>query len=115
MESGLPMSSRVEIAANFAQAYVQASKKDKGRILDQVVTVTGWSRDNARRRLGAAARRPPGCEGQADKPAREHRTRKYSHDALEGAAEGTSGLGGVMRQVLGGLNAHTARWTRTTR
>lgn len=55
MESGLSMSSRAEITARFAKAYVKASKEDKGQILDQVVEVTGWSRDNARRRLTAAA------------------------------------------------------------
>ena len=48
------MTSRAEITARFAKAYVTASKKGKGRILDQVVEVTGWSRDNARRRLTAA-------------------------------------------------------------
>jgi hypothetical protein len=29
-------------------------------MLDEVVSVTGWSRDNARRRLVAAAKSPPG-------------------------------------------------------
>jgi hypothetical protein len=37
MGSGLSMSSRAEITAKFAKAYVKASKKDKVRILDQVV------------------------------------------------------------------------------
>lgn len=50
------MWSRAEITAKFAKAYVKASKADKGQILGQVVEVTGWSRDNARRRLTAAAR-----------------------------------------------------------
>jgi hypothetical protein len=40
---------------------VKASKKDKGRVLDQVVEVTGWSRDKARRRLVAAAEHRPGA------------------------------------------------------
>jgi hypothetical protein len=44
------MSSRAEITAKFAKAYVKALKAQKGQILDQVVQVTGWSRDNARRR-----------------------------------------------------------------
>ena len=60
MESGLSMSSRAEITVRFAKAYVKAPKAVKGQILDQVVEVTGWSRDNARRRLTAAAR-PPGA------------------------------------------------------
>ena len=54
------MTSRAEITTRFAKAYVKAAKKDKGKVLDQVVEVTGWSRDNARRRLTAAAMRPPG-------------------------------------------------------
>jgi hypothetical protein len=47
MGSGLSMSSRAEITARFAKAYVKAAKADKGQILDQVVGVTGWSRDKA--------------------------------------------------------------------
>ena len=41
MESGLSMASRAEITAKFAKAYVQASKADRVRILDQVMQVTG--------------------------------------------------------------------------
>ncbi len=48
------MTSRAEGTSRYAKAYVKASKKDKGRVLDAVVEVTGWSRDNARRRLVAA-------------------------------------------------------------
>jgi hypothetical protein len=61
---------------------VKASKADKGRILDQVVEVTGWSRDNARRRLTAAAR-PPGAGRQVAKRPRRQRMPKYSYDALK--------------------------------
>lgn len=53
------MSARVEITAKYARAYARASKKDKGALLDEVVAVTGWSRDNARRRLAQAARPGP--------------------------------------------------------
>ena len=45
------MSSRAEITSKYARMYAKTGKKDKGRILDQVVEVTGWSRDNARRQL----------------------------------------------------------------
>ena len=45
------MQSRAEVTTRYAKAYVKASKKDKGRILGEVVGVTRWSRDNARRRL----------------------------------------------------------------
>jgi hypothetical protein len=69
------MASRAEITARYARAYRSAAKKDKGRLLDEVVAVTGWSRDNARRRLAAAAKpRPVG-------PRRRRRARKYSPDA----------------------------------
>jgi hypothetical protein len=77
------MSSRAEITAKFAKAYVKASKANKGQILDQVVEVTGWSRDNARRRLTAAARRPPGAGRRVAKQIRRQRNPKYSYDALK--------------------------------
>nr|WP_181407307.1 DDE-type integrase/transposase/recombinase [Mycobacterium celatum] len=76
------MSSRAEITARFARAYLKAPKAGKGKILDQVVAVTGWSRDNARRRLTAAAR-PPGPGRQVAKRPRRQRNPKYSYDALK--------------------------------
>jgi transposase InsO family protein len=82
MESGLSMSSRAEITARYAKAYVKASKKDRGRILGQVMSVTGWSRDNARRRLRAADCRP-GAGRQVAKRPRRQRNPKYSYDALK--------------------------------
>jgi hypothetical protein len=64
-------------------AYVKASKKDKGRVLDQVVEVTGWSRDNARRRLVAAAEHRPGAGRAVAQRPRKPRSLKYSYDALK--------------------------------
>ena len=64
MGSGLSMQARAEITGKYARVYTRASKKDKGRILDEVCAVTGWSRDNARRRLVAAAKRPPVTESR---------------------------------------------------
>src|SRR5208283_4024919 len=114
MESGLSMASRAEITTRFAKAYLKASKKDKGRILDQVVEVSGWSRDNARRRLRAAARRPPGSGRQVDKTERKRRAPKYSYDALKvlqrvwAASGGPCGkyLAASMRIQLDGLERH---------
>lgn len=80
MGSGLSMRARAEITGKYARVYTRASKKDKGRILDEVCAVTGWSRDNARRRLVAAARRPPGRRKSAERRAR---ARRYSYDALK--------------------------------
>lgn len=73
------MSVRVEITAKYARAYARASKADKGRLLDEVVAVTGWSRDNARRRLaGAAAPGPRPVHSRT-----RSRAVKHSPDAVK--------------------------------
>lgn len=78
------MTSRAEITSRYAKAYKAASKKDRGRLLDEVVAVTGWSRDNARRRLTAAADGPsPGKGHQVAVVSRRRRANKYSYDALK--------------------------------
>ena len=77
---GCLVQARAEITGKYARVYTRASKKDKGRILDEVCAVTGWSRDNARRRLVAAAKRPPGRRKSAERRAR---ARRYSYDALK--------------------------------
>jgi hypothetical protein len=41
MKIGLSMKSHAEVTKRYAKAYVKASKGDKGRILDDVVAVTG--------------------------------------------------------------------------
>jgi len=104
------MSSRAEITAKFAMAYVKASKADKGRMLDQVVEVTGWSRDNARRRLTAASKRPRGQGRRVFAAARK----PHSYDALKvlqrvwAASGGLCGkyLAASMRTQLDGLERH---------
>ena len=114
MESGLSMTSRAEVTSRFAKAYARAAKKDKGRVLDQVVEVTGWSRDNARRRLTAASKRPPGTGRQVAKVPRKPRSPKYSYDALKvlqkvwAASGGQCGkyLAVSMRTQLDGLERH---------
>jgi len=45
--------------------------------------VTGWSRDNARRRLVAAAKRSAGGGRQVAKRPRKPGARKYSYDTLK--------------------------------
>ena len=42
---------RKELARSKAKEYQEATKKQKGRILDGICEHTGWSRDNARRQL----------------------------------------------------------------
>lgn len=75
------MTSRAEITSGYASAYAKARKKDKGRVLDEVVAVTGWSRDNARRRLTAAAAQRPGTGRAVAVRARKRRADKFSYDA----------------------------------
>lgn len=114
MESGLSMTSRAEVTTKYAKAYAKASKKDKGRVLDAVVDVTGWSRDNARRRLVAAANLPPGAGRAVAKRPRKPRAPKYSYDALKvlqkvwAASGGQCGkyLAVSMQLQLAGLERH---------
>ena len=75
------MSSRAEITSKYATAYAKATKTDKGRVLDEVVAVTSWSRDNARRRLTAAAKQPPGAGRSVAVRPRKRRADKFSYDA----------------------------------
>lgn len=77
------MRSRAEVTTKFATRYAKATKKERGQILDQVVEVTGWSRDNARRRLRAAASNRPGSGRVVVVRERSPRSPKYSYDALE--------------------------------
>ena len=77
------MRSRAEVTTRYAKAYVKAGKKDKGKVLDEVMSVTGWSRDNARRRLVSAAKQPPGGGRKFAKRARKPRPPKYSYDTVK--------------------------------
>ena len=104
MENELSMNSRAEVTTRYAKAYVKAAKGDKGRILDEVVGVTGWSRDNARRRLSVAARRPPGGGGEEASVAEVFLRRG------EGAAAGVGGFGWAVREVPRCVDAPSARW-----
>lgn len=101
MGSGLSMASRAEVTTRYAKAYVKASKKDRGLILDQVMSVTGWSRDNARRRLAGAAKRPPGTGRSVAVRPRQPRTPKYSYDALKILQRVWAGSGGQCGKYLG--------------
>jgi len=75
------MKARAEITTRYAKAYRAASKKERGRLLDEVVAVTGWSRDNARRRLAVAAGSRPGVGRTVAVRARRPRSLKFSYDA----------------------------------
>ena len=89
------MASRADITRKYALAYARASKKDKGTLLDEVCAVTGWSRDNARRRL-AQARKPRSVGKSKRKP----RSRKYSYDAVKVLQQVWAATGGQCGKYL---------------
>lgn len=108
------MVARAEVTSRYAKEYARASKKDKGRVLDEVVGVTGWSRDNARRRLTTAAGARSGPGRQVARVPRKPRSVKYSYDALKvlqrvwAASGGQCGkyLAVAMATLLDGLERH---------
>ena len=103
---GCLVQARAEITGKYARVYTRASKKDKGRILDEVCAVTGWSRDNVRRRLVAAAKRPPGRRKSAERRAR---ARRYSYDALKVLQRVWAASGGQCGKIPQGVHAAAAR------
>ena len=75
----MSMATRHEITKKYAREYARASKKDKGRMLDELVAVTGWSRANARRAITRATKR----RGTARSVQRKPRARTYGYDTLK--------------------------------
>jgi hypothetical protein len=73
------MSTRREITKKYAREYSVASKKTRGRMLDELVAMTGWSRANARRVVTAAAAR----KGPQRAVKRAPRPRTYGYDTLK--------------------------------
>lgn len=74
----LTIAARYENTGLYVDQDAEASKKERGRILDEVVSVTGWSRDNAWRRLTGsvkerAVRAGPRPRGRS--PSRERNPR----------------------------------------
>ena len=98
------MSARVEITGKYARAYRQARRKVKSQILDQVVELTGWSRDNARRRLTKRITGPVARPGV--KPKRV-RTGKYGYGTLKVLQQVWAASGGMcgkyLAQAMAGL------------
>jgi hypothetical protein len=60
---GLSMAERKAVTKQMARRYLRASKKGKGRMLDELCALTGWTRRHARRALHQAGQgtgpRPP--------------------------------------------------------
>jgi hypothetical protein len=78
MSQELTMASRRDITKRFAGEYRQAGRVEKGRMLDALVSATGWTRDHARRAIRKACAR----KGAAGQQKRKQRARKYSYAAL---------------------------------
>ena len=72
----LSMATKREITKKYAREYAAASKKTRGRMLDELVTTTGWSRANARRQVTAAGVR----KGPRRAVKRSPRPRTYGYD-----------------------------------
>ena len=95
------MNSRAEVTTSKAKAHVKAAEGDKCRTLDEVVGVTGWSWDNARLGLCAAAKLPPGGSGRGG--GKETAVAEVFLRRGEGAA---AGVGCVDRPVLAASESH---------
>jgi len=90
------MAARAEITKKYAKVYAEADKKTKSVILVQVCDVTGWSRDNARRRLAQARRRGVKHRKPGPKPG----TTRYSYDSLKVLQRVWSASGGMCGKYL---------------
>lgn len=75
----LSMSTKREITKKYAREYAASSKKTRGRLLDELVAATGWSRANARRQVSAAGKR----HGPRRAVKRAPRPRTYGYDTLK--------------------------------
>jgi hypothetical protein len=67
---GLSMAERKAVTKQMARRYMRASKGEKGRMLDELCELTGWTRRHARRALGKVV------QGSAERP-RRTRERVY--------------------------------------
>jgi hypothetical protein len=72
---GLSMAERKAVTKQMARRYRRASRTEKGRMLDELCALTGWTRRHARRALAEA------LSGRAERP-RRPRARVYGEDVL---------------------------------
>lgn len=105
---------RQTIIEGYQEEYRGARKRDKGEILDEIVTITGWSRDHARRRLSQLAS-VDFAEGDSAQTPHE-RECKYSSEAREtlervwdwSGRQSGKYLSAVMPVLLDALERHGA-------
>ena len=101
-DKDVSLATRVEITKKYAAAYEAASKKDKSKILDQLVEVTGWNRDHARQQLRRRLTQPRGraTATVAVIDRRKSRGRKYSYDAIKVLQHVWATAGGICGKYL---------------
>ncbi len=76
---GLSMAERRAVTKQMAKRYAMASKVEKGRMLDELCALTGWTRRHARRALGVMLATGTG----SGSPPRRARPRIYGPEVLE--------------------------------
>jgi hypothetical protein len=104
---GLSMAERRAVTKQMARRYRKASKALKGRMLDELCALTGWTRRHARRTLSEA------ISGRV-KPPRRPRPRTYGEEVLEplrfvwATLNGPAGkrLAPFMAEVVAALERH---------
>jgi len=104
---GLSMAERKAVTKQMARRYQGASKAEKGKMLDELSALTGWTRRHARRALARA------LLGRAESP-RRPRSRIYGQDVVEPLRLVWAALGGpagkrlapFMAEALGALERH---------
>jgi len=73
---GLSMAERRAVTKQMARRYEKATKGDKGRMLDELCALTGWTRRHARRAVAGVLRAP---RNQPHRP----RARTYGTEVLD--------------------------------
>ena len=73
---GLSMAERKAVTRQMAKRYNKAGKGEKGKMLDELCALTGWTRRHSRRALTEALRAPA-------RPTRRPRARTYGPEVVE--------------------------------
>ena len=109
----LELAVRRRITAAMVRKYRKATKAEKAAILDQLVAVTGWHRDHARKALRAALAGEAGTVGPAGRRAREP-VYRYGPEVIEAlrkvwaVLDGPTGkrLAPIMGELVDSLRRH---------
>ena len=101
------MATRDELVGALTVRYTASDRRERGRILDEFVAVSGLHRKHAMRLLRA---------GQANQRSGPRRARRLYSEAVREALIGTVGsIGPRLRQTAAGTGADTGRSDGTAR